>query len=190
MAIREILEVPDPRLKMVSVPLEAEEFNDDLKTLVEDMFDTMYDAPGIGLAAIQVEEAAAPSVEVAVDGADDAVRSPTPSPGQLSPGRLLQALLECCSDAPGAVEAEAAGLSAEQREARQLLAQAEAAEAEADPTRAATLYRRAFKLDPELDQSPTSAGWGGSSHPQMFVSRFLSAVRGAPYDTEDPYGFI
>ena len=54
MAIREILEVPDPRLKMVSVPLEAEEFNDDLKTLVEDMFDTMYDAPGIGLAAIQV----------------------------------------------------------------------------------------------------------------------------------------
>lgn len=54
MAIREILEVPDPRLKMVSVPVEPDEFNDDLKTLVEDMFETMYDAPGIGLAAIQV----------------------------------------------------------------------------------------------------------------------------------------
>lgn len=54
MAIREILEVPDPRLKTVSVPVEPEEFNDDLKTLVEDMFETMYDAPGIGLAAIQV----------------------------------------------------------------------------------------------------------------------------------------
>ena len=54
MAIREILEVPDPRLKLVSVPVEANEFNDDLKTLVEDMFETMYDAPGIGLAAIQV----------------------------------------------------------------------------------------------------------------------------------------
>lgn len=54
MAIREILEVPDPRLKTVSVPVEADEFNDDLKTLVDDMFDTMYDAPGIGLAAIQV----------------------------------------------------------------------------------------------------------------------------------------
>ncbi|MCK0128954.1 peptide deformylase [Erythrobacter sp. F6033] len=54
MAIREILEVPDPRLKTVSVPVEADEFNDDLKTLVEDMFETMYDAPGIGLAAIQV----------------------------------------------------------------------------------------------------------------------------------------
>ncbi|MEO1647796.1 MAG: peptide deformylase [Pseudomonadota bacterium] len=54
MAIREILEVPDPRLKTVSVPVEAHEFNDELKTLVEDMFETMYDAPGIGLAAIQV----------------------------------------------------------------------------------------------------------------------------------------
>jgi peptide deformylase len=54
MAIREILEVPDPRLKTVSVPVEPHEFNDDLRTLVADMFETMYDAPGIGLAAIQV----------------------------------------------------------------------------------------------------------------------------------------
>lgn len=54
MAIREILEVPDPRLKTVSVPVEPEEFNDELKQLTEDMFETMYDAPGIGLAAIQV----------------------------------------------------------------------------------------------------------------------------------------
>ena len=48
MAIREILEVPDPRLKTVSTPVEPDEFNEDLKTLVEDMFETMYDAPGIG----------------------------------------------------------------------------------------------------------------------------------------------
>jgi peptide deformylase len=54
MAIREILEVPDPRLKLVSAPVEPHEFNADLRTLVEDMFETMYDAPGIGLAAIQV----------------------------------------------------------------------------------------------------------------------------------------
>jgi len=54
MAIREILEVPDPRLKAVSEPVRDDEFNDELKTLVEDMFETMYDAPGIGLAAIQV----------------------------------------------------------------------------------------------------------------------------------------
>ncbi|MEM6475270.1 MAG: peptide deformylase [Pseudomonadota bacterium] len=54
MAIREILEVPDPRLKVVSTPVEPHEFNNELKTLVDDMFETMYDAPGIGLAAIQV----------------------------------------------------------------------------------------------------------------------------------------
>ena len=52
MAIREILEVPDPRLKQVSLPVEK--FDDELRTLVADMFETMYDAPGIGLAAIQV----------------------------------------------------------------------------------------------------------------------------------------
>ncbi len=52
MAILPILEVPDPRLKTVSEPVT--EFDDELKTLVEDMFETMYDAPGIGLAAIQV----------------------------------------------------------------------------------------------------------------------------------------
>ena len=52
MAIREILEVPDPVLKQVSTPVDK--FDDDLKALVEDMFETMYDANGIGLAAIQV----------------------------------------------------------------------------------------------------------------------------------------
>lgn len=54
MAIREILEVPDPRLKTISTPVEPHEFNDDLRTLVADMFETMYDAPGIGLAGPQI----------------------------------------------------------------------------------------------------------------------------------------
>ena len=52
MAIREIIEIPDPRLKQISAPVTA--FDDDLRSLVADMFETMYDAPGIGLAAIQV----------------------------------------------------------------------------------------------------------------------------------------
>lgn len=52
MAIREIIEVPDPLLKQVSKAVET--FDDELRTLVADMFETMYDAPGIGLAAIQV----------------------------------------------------------------------------------------------------------------------------------------
>ena len=52
MAIRPIVEVPDPRLREISKPVEG--VDDELRTLVADMFDTMYDAPGIGLAAIQV----------------------------------------------------------------------------------------------------------------------------------------
>jgi peptide deformylase len=52
MAILPIVEVPDPRLRLVSQPVE--QVDDALRALIADMFDTMYDAPGIGLAAIQV----------------------------------------------------------------------------------------------------------------------------------------
>jgi peptide deformylase len=52
MAIRPIVEVPDPRLRQISSPVE--EVTDEVRELVADMFETMYDAPGIGLAAIQV----------------------------------------------------------------------------------------------------------------------------------------
>jgi peptide deformylase len=52
MALREILILPDKRLRLVSEPVKA--IDAELKKLVEDMFETMYDAPGIGLAAIQV----------------------------------------------------------------------------------------------------------------------------------------
>ena len=54
MAIRPIVEVPDPRLREISKPVET--FDDELRTLVSDMFETMYAAPGNGLAAIQVGE--------------------------------------------------------------------------------------------------------------------------------------
>jgi len=52
MAIRRIYETPDAVLRQTSKPVET--FDDELKTLVADMFETMYDAPGIGLAAVQV----------------------------------------------------------------------------------------------------------------------------------------
>jgi len=52
MAIRQILEAPDPRLRTISKPVEG--VDDELRALIGDMFETMYDAPGIGLAAIQV----------------------------------------------------------------------------------------------------------------------------------------
>ncbi len=52
MAILPIIEAPDPRLRTISTPVES--IDDDLQRLIDDMFETMYDAPGIGLAAIQV----------------------------------------------------------------------------------------------------------------------------------------
>ena len=52
MAVLEILEFPDPRLRNVAAPVTA--VTDELRTLIDDMFETMYDAPGIGLAATQV----------------------------------------------------------------------------------------------------------------------------------------
>ena len=52
MALREILILPDKRLRQVSEPVKK--IDAGIRKLVEDMFETMYDAPGIGLAAIQV----------------------------------------------------------------------------------------------------------------------------------------
>ena len=52
MALLPILEFPDKRLRTVAEAVT--EFNDDLQQLVKDMFETMYDAPGIGLAATQI----------------------------------------------------------------------------------------------------------------------------------------
>lgn len=52
MSLLPIIEAPDPRLKIVSTPVET--FDAALQTLIDDMFETMYDAPGIGLAAVQV----------------------------------------------------------------------------------------------------------------------------------------
>ncbi len=55
MALRDILTVPDPRLKQVSRPVEGP-VTDAHRALMDDMLETMYEAPGIGLAAIQVGE--------------------------------------------------------------------------------------------------------------------------------------
>ncbi|MDH3532195.1 MAG: peptide deformylase [Gammaproteobacteria bacterium] len=53
MAKLTILEFPDPRLRTKAVPVEA--VDDTLNALIDDMFETMYAAPGIGLAATQVD---------------------------------------------------------------------------------------------------------------------------------------
>ena len=51
--ILEILKYPDKRLRTIAKPVQ--EVNSEIKKLVKDMFETMYAAPGIGLAATQVD---------------------------------------------------------------------------------------------------------------------------------------
>ena len=52
MAIHEIIKIPDKRLRQVSEPVKKVDAG--IRRLVDDMFETMYKAPGIGLAAIQI----------------------------------------------------------------------------------------------------------------------------------------
>src|ERR671910_1203702 len=52
MAIRPLVTLPDPRLRLKSEPVDK--ITDEVRNLAADMLDTMYDAPGVGLAAIQI----------------------------------------------------------------------------------------------------------------------------------------
>jgi len=52
MSILTILEFPDPRLRTIAKPIDS--FDDELQKTIDNMFETMYEAPGIGLAATQV----------------------------------------------------------------------------------------------------------------------------------------
>jgi peptide deformylase len=52
MAVREIVKLPDKRLRLKSEPIKR--VDSGIRKLVDDLFETMYDAPGIGLAAIQI----------------------------------------------------------------------------------------------------------------------------------------
>jgi peptide deformylase len=52
MTIKPLVILPDPKLRLVSEPVKK--ITDEIRTLAEDMLETMYDAPGVGLAAIQL----------------------------------------------------------------------------------------------------------------------------------------
>jgi len=75
MAILPILEVPDPRLRQISTPVE--DVNDEIRALVSDMFETMYAAPGIGLAAVQI---AVPKRVLVIDLQEPEVEGGEPIP--------------------------------------------------------------------------------------------------------------
>ncbi|MBB3932686.1 peptide deformylase [Kaistia hirudinis] len=73
MAKLDIITLPDPKLRLVSAPVER--VDDDLRRFLDDMLETMYEAPGIGLAAIQVGEPRR-VVTIDVSGRDDEARKP------------------------------------------------------------------------------------------------------------------
>ena len=54
MALRHIITLPDPKLRLVSKPIER--IDEPLRKLMDDMIETMHEAPGVGLAAIQIAE--------------------------------------------------------------------------------------------------------------------------------------
>ncbi len=78
MAILPILEVPDPRLRRISEPVA--EVTDEIRQLIADMFETMYAAPGIGLAAAQVDRPIRLLVMDLGDGPEDADGRPGRNP--------------------------------------------------------------------------------------------------------------
>ena len=78
MAVLPILEVPDPRLRRISEPVA--DVNDSIRALIADMFETMYDAPGIGLAAAQVDRPIRLLVMDLTDGPPDADGNETRNP--------------------------------------------------------------------------------------------------------------
>lgn len=96
--IRPILTVPDPRLKRVSEPVET--VTDDIRTLMDDMLATMYDAPGIGLAAIQI---GVPKRVIVMDLAKDG-EDPQPkffvNPEILDPAETTVPYQEGCLSVP------------------------------------------------------------------------------------------
>ena len=98
MAIRPILTVPDPILKLVSKPVDA--VTDETRKLMDDMLETMYAAPGIGLAAVQIGE---PVRVIVMDLArEDEPKAPRyfVNPEILETNDELQAYEEGCLSVP------------------------------------------------------------------------------------------
>lgn len=101
MAILPIVEVPDPRLQTVSTSVD--QVDDEVRALIADMFDTMYDAPGIGLAAIQV---GVPKRILVIDLQEDEEGEPVKdprvfiNPELVNPSEELRTYEEGCLSVP------------------------------------------------------------------------------------------
>src|SRR3546814_19369446 len=101
MSLLTILHHPDPRLRQKALPVAV--FDDALQILIDDMFETMYDAPGVGLAATQVGIA----LRLAVMDCSEDNRTPQPiviiNPEILDPAERIE-MEEGCLSGPGVVD--------------------------------------------------------------------------------------
>jgi peptide deformylase len=98
MTIRPLILLPDPLLRQVSKPVER--VDDQIRRFAQDMLDTMYDAPGIGLAAIQVGE---PIRMLVIDlSKDDEPKAPHVflNPQLLAKGEAMNTHEEGCLSIP------------------------------------------------------------------------------------------
>ncbi len=101
MSILPIVHVPDPILRVESKPVER--VDDELRAFLDNMLETMYDAPGIGLAAIQVGE---PIRVVTIDCAEreETPRGEEPPEPKREPIFLINPEVVTVSDAPSIYE--------------------------------------------------------------------------------------
>jgi peptide deformylase len=100
MALLTVLEFPDPRLRTIAEPVEL--VDDELRNVIDDMFETMYDAPGIGLAATQVNiHRQIITIDVSEEGNDPLVLI---NPSFESISDELEKMQEGCLSVPGFYE--------------------------------------------------------------------------------------
>ena len=102
MAIREIITVPNPLLKKISKKVDI--VDSEILTLIDDMLETMYAAPGIGLAAIQI---GIPKRILVIDiSRDDEAKNPLffINPEIINPNETLSSYEEGCLSVPGVFE--------------------------------------------------------------------------------------
>ena len=99
MAILDILHFPDPRLRNQARPVE--QVDDDVRQLIDDMFETMYAAPGIGLAAIQVNR---PQRVIVIDVSDDRSQPLALVNPEILERQGIEEMDEGCLSVPGVYE--------------------------------------------------------------------------------------
>jgi peptide deformylase len=99
MAILDILHFPDARLRNVAKPVA--QVDEVVRRLIDDMFETMYQAPGIGLAAIQVNE---PSRVIVIDTSEDRSDPLALVNPEILEKHGVEAMDEGCLSVPGIYE--------------------------------------------------------------------------------------